>query len=71
MSFEHSHQDGIPYIYKESTLLEKESFELNEPESLPTYDILRIITEEKFILSWLIIIGIVKLLIIGKIFQVL
>jgi len=71
MSYEHSHQEGFPFITKEGIHREKERFELHEPESLPIYDIIRIMTHEKFILSWLIVIGIVKFLIIGKIFQVL
>jgi hypothetical protein len=71
MSYEHFPPEGFRYIPKDGPCREKESFELNEPETLPISDILRFMSHEKFILSGLIVLGIGKALVILKILQII
>jgi hypothetical protein len=69
MTCEHLPQEKFPYISGDGACREKESYELSDTDTLPISDILRFMTHEKFVLSGLILLGIGKLLIILKLFQ--
>jgi hypothetical protein len=71
MTCEHLPQEKFPYVPGDGVCREKEGFELSDSETLPISDILRFMTHEKFVLSGLIILGIGKLLIILKLFQIM
>jgi hypothetical protein len=69
MTCEHLPQEKFPYVHGDGVSREKESYELSDTDTLPISDILRFMTHEKFILSGLILLGIGKLLIVLKLFQ--
>jgi hypothetical protein len=69
MTCEHLPQENFAYVPGDGVCREKESFELSDADTLPISDILRFMTHEKFILSGLAVLGIGKLFIILKMFQ--
>ncbi|MDD1678773.1 MAG: hypothetical protein LUO93_06265 [Methanomicrobiales archaeon] len=70
MTCEHLPQDNIRYVSGDGVCRKKESYEPSDAETLPIHDILRFMTHEKFVLSGLIVLGIGKILIIMKLFQI-
>jgi hypothetical protein len=71
MTCEHLPQEKFPYVGGDGICRKEEGFEISDAETLPISDILRFMTHEKFVLSGLIILGIVKVLLVLKFLQML